>query len=138
MIGKILGRRRILSDREQELRAREQELLERVEAALRRFESDVEAEDLERLREARESLAGLFLLVIAGEFNAGKSSFINALLGERVLPEGSPDISQLPEGGRMGVALTGSDVVTTEGSPIVTNNAPPTSASLSPIRRQWA
>ena len=88
MIGKILGRRRILSDREQELRAREQELLERVEAALRRFGSDVEAEDLERLREARESLAGLFLLVIAGEFNAGKSSFINALLGERVLPEG--------------------------------------------------
>ena len=29
-----------------------------------------------------------FLLVIAGEFNSGKSSFINALLGERVLPEG--------------------------------------------------
>jgi small GTP-binding protein len=33
-------------------------------------------------------LAGLFLLVVAGEFNSGKSSFINALLGERVLPEG--------------------------------------------------
>ncbi len=26
--------------------------------------------------------------MIAGEFNSGKSSFINALLGERVLPEG--------------------------------------------------
>jgi small GTP-binding protein len=88
VIGKILGRRRILSDREQELRAREQELLERVTVALERFGADVEAEDLKRLREARDSLAGLFLLVIAGEFNAGKSSFINALLGERVLPEG--------------------------------------------------
>ena len=28
------------------------------------------------------------VLVIAGEFNSGKSSFINALLGEQVLPEG--------------------------------------------------
>jgi small GTP-binding protein len=30
----------------------------------------------------------LFLLVIVGEFNAGKSAFINALIGERVLEEG--------------------------------------------------
>ncbi|MBD0321063.1 MAG: dynamin family protein, partial [Gemmatimonadetes bacterium] len=29
-----------------------------------------------------------FLLVVAGEFNSGKSSFINALLGEAILPEG--------------------------------------------------
>ena len=29
-----------------------------------------------------------FLLVIAGEFNAGKSAFINALIGEPVLMEG--------------------------------------------------
>jgi small GTP-binding protein len=88
VIGKFLGRRRILSEREQELRAREQELLERVATALERFGNDVDPDDLRRLREARDSLAGLFLLVIAGEFNAGKSSFINALLGEKVLPEG--------------------------------------------------
>src|SRR3954454_21244587 len=30
----------------------------------------------------------LFLVVIVGEFNAGKSAFINALLGQEVLPEG--------------------------------------------------
>ena len=48
----------------------------------------MQAADLQRFREATEQLAGLFLLVIAGEFNSGKSSFINALLGERVLPEG--------------------------------------------------
>ncbi|HKT60232.1 MAG TPA: dynamin family protein [Gemmatimonadales bacterium] len=88
MIGRLLGRRAILSEREQDLRAREQELLERLAAALERFGSDVDADDLRRFREAREQLAGLFLLVVAGEFNSGKSSFINALLGERVLPEG--------------------------------------------------
>ncbi len=88
MIGRVLGRKAILSEREQELRAREQELLDRLAAALERFGKDVVSEDLRRLREAREALTGLFLLVIAGEFNSGKSSFINALLGEKVLPEG--------------------------------------------------
>ena len=88
VIGKLLARRGILSQREQEIRAREQELLERLAAALERFGSDVATEDLRRFEEAREQLFGLFLLVIAGEFNSGKSSFINALLGQRVLPEG--------------------------------------------------
>ncbi|MEO7137292.1 MAG: dynamin family protein [Gemmatimonadales bacterium] len=88
MIGKLLARRGILSKREQEIRVREQELLQRLATALERFGSDVAAEDLRRFQEAREQLSGLFLLVIAGEFNSGKSSFINALLGERVLPEG--------------------------------------------------
>lgn len=31
---------------------------------------------------------GFFMLVVAGEYNAGKSSLINALLGRSVLPEG--------------------------------------------------
>ena len=88
VIGKLLARRGILSKREQEIRAREQELLQRLATALERFGADVAADDLRRFQEAREQLTGLFLLVIAGEFNSGKSSFINALLGERVLPEG--------------------------------------------------
>ncbi len=88
MIGKLLARRGILSKREQEIRVREQELLQRLATALERFGTDVAADDLRRFQEAREQLSGLFLLVIAGEFNSGKSSFINALLGERVLPEG--------------------------------------------------
>jgi small GTP-binding protein len=88
VIGRLLRRRSILSDREQELRAREGELLDRLAGALERFGADVAAADLQRFREARDQLSGLFLLVIAGEFNSGKSSFINALLGERVLPEG--------------------------------------------------
>ena len=88
MIGRLLRRRSFLSDREQDLRAREQELLGRLACALEAFGPDVQPADLQRFREATEQLAGLFLLVIAGEFNSGKSSFINALLGERVLPEG--------------------------------------------------
>ncbi len=88
MIGRLLARKGILSKREQELRVREQELLQRLASALERFGTDVAADDLRRFHEAREQLTGLFLLVVAGEFNSGKSSFINALLGERVLPEG--------------------------------------------------
>jgi small GTP-binding protein len=88
VIGRLLRRRSFLSDREQDLRAREQELLGRLARALEGFGPDVQPADLQRFKEATEQLAGLFLLVIAGEFNSGKSSFINALLGERVLPEG--------------------------------------------------
>jgi predicted GTPase len=44
-------------------------------------------EPIEQLRQAVD-LDEPFLLVIVGEFNAGKSAFINALLGERVLREG--------------------------------------------------
>jgi small GTP-binding protein len=86
--GRLLRRRSFLSDREQDLRAREQELLGRLARALEAFGPDVQPADLQRFKEASDQLAGLFLLVIAGEFNSGKSSFINALLGERVLPEG--------------------------------------------------
>ena len=45
-------------------------------------------EPIEQLRQAELDLDEPFLLVIVGEFNAGKSAFINALLGERVLREG--------------------------------------------------
>jgi small GTP-binding protein len=105
VIGKLLARRGILSKREQEIRAREQELLGRLATALERFGSDVAADDLRRFQEAREQLTGLFLLVIAGEFNSGKSSFINALLGERVLPEGVT-----PTTDRINVLRHGSEV----------------------------
>lgn len=87
MLGKLRGRGGILSRREQELRDRESELLERLDAALRPFE-DTGGDDLRHLERTRAQLDQLFLLVVAGEFNSGKSSFINALIGERVLPEG--------------------------------------------------
>jgi small GTP-binding protein len=46
------------------------------------------AEDARRLSETLANIDELFLLVIAGEFNSGKSSFINALFGEKVRVEG--------------------------------------------------
>lgn len=88
MIGDMLRRTGILSDKESELRAREKEMLDRLGTALQRFGQDASADDLKRFHEAREQLEGFFLLVVAGEFNSGKSTFINALLGEHVLPEG--------------------------------------------------
>ena len=44
--------------------------------------------DIEHLRRALQQLDELFLLVVVGEFNSGKSALINALLGEAYLPEG--------------------------------------------------
>lgn len=49
---------------------------------------DATPEDLAALERAILGLDELFLLVVVGEFNAGKSAFINALLGDRVLTEG--------------------------------------------------
>src|ERR1051326_3775641 len=46
------------------------------------------AADVQQLRQAELDLDELFLLVVLGEFNSGKSAFINALLGARVLREG--------------------------------------------------
>ena len=45
-------------------------------------------EELSLLRDAIKQLDELFLLVVVGEFNSGKSSIINALLGGRFLAEG--------------------------------------------------
>ncbi len=83
-----MRRNRILGDRAAELRVREAELLDRLATALEAFGPDLQPTDRMRLTQAREALGGFFLLVVAGEFNSGKSSVINALLGERVLPEG--------------------------------------------------
>ncbi len=44
--------------------------------------------DTTPLRQAVQDLDGPFLLVVAGEFNSGKSSLLNALLGRELLREG--------------------------------------------------
>jgi len=76
----------ILTDRHQDLLAQEQDIIARLSAALETFPAT--DEDLESLRHAANQLGELFLLVIVGEFNSGKSAFINALVGEEVMPEG--------------------------------------------------
>lgn len=76
----------ILTDRHQDLLAQEQDIIARLSVALETFPAT--DEDLESLRHAANQLGELFLLVIVGEFNSGKSAFINALVGEEVMPEG--------------------------------------------------
>lgn len=49
---------------------------------------DLPADDLSKLKQAINQLDELFLVVAVGEFNAGKSALVNALLGEKILPEG--------------------------------------------------
>lgn len=84
----FIARTRLLSDRQEALLAQERTALEGLRTALRNFGTDVAPGDLRTIDEAIANLDELFLLVIAGEFNSGKSSFINALLGERVAAEG--------------------------------------------------
>jgi small GTP-binding protein len=76
----------ILSDRQQKLLNEESTLLDRLTVVLVSFPAT--EEDLDSIRIAAAQLHDLFLLVIVGEFNAGKSAFINALIGAEVMPEG--------------------------------------------------
>jgi small GTP-binding protein len=75
----------LTEDQAQFLRDEKQELAE-IRLAL--AELDVPRDALDTLEQAILQLDELFLLVIVGEFNAGKSALMNALLGEKVLPEG--------------------------------------------------
>jgi small GTP-binding protein len=78
--------RRILDRNQDELLAENRRLLADLQQALARF--DASAEDQATLKRSALQLDELFLLVVAGEFNAGKSAFINALLGDKILEEG--------------------------------------------------
>ena len=77
----------LLDARQAALFTRERALLD----ALRTTVAELEATpaDSDALRQAALDLDTIFLLVIVGEFNAGKSALINALAGERVMPEGA-------------------------------------------------
>ncbi|MEJ2210622.1 MAG: dynamin family protein [Anaerolineae bacterium] len=86
--------RAILNRKEQQLLKDEREALERLQMALAAFE--VPPDDQKALQKSLRQLDDLFLLVIVGEFNSGKSAFINALLGERFLAEGvTPTTDQI-------------------------------------------
>ena len=68
----------------QALLRREQRLLVELRETLEREQSD----ERRRVDELLATLEDLFTLVIVGEFNAGKSSLINALFGEKLRAEG--------------------------------------------------
>jgi small GTP-binding protein len=86
--------RTILDRKQLQLLKDEKAELERLQLALAGFE--VTPEDQKTLQRSLRQLDELFLLVVVGEFNSGKSAFINALLGERFLPEGvTPTTAQI-------------------------------------------
>lgn len=69
-------------------------MLESLQVTLTRL--DARDDDLDLLKNSLEQLDEMFLLVVVGEFNAGKSALINALMGDRYLTEGViPTTSQL-------------------------------------------
>jgi small GTP-binding protein len=76
----------VLTRHQGELVALERQLVIRVRDALAR--SDGSRADLERLASLVGEMDELFLLVVVGEYNSGKSTFINALLGDEVFAMG--------------------------------------------------
>src|SRR5688572_27587313 len=85
---------KILTPAQDELLKEERRILARLRVTLSRF--DAAADQQQALDRSIEQLDELFLLVIVGEFNAGKSAFINALLGSKVVTEGvTPTTAQI-------------------------------------------
>ena len=76
----------ILTGTQEELLLRERTVLSDLQQALVQFGNNMA--DLETIKKSILQIDDLFLLVIVGEFNSGKSSFINALLGNKILKEG--------------------------------------------------
>jgi len=82
----------ILTPDQEKLLAKERKFLRDLRVAL--ADLDFAAEDQETFESSIQQLDELFLLVVVGEFNAGKSVFINALLGEPILQEGVTPTTQ--------------------------------------------
>jgi small GTP-binding protein len=84
----------ILNEQQESLLKNERQLLTDLRLAMVQFGAD--PGDSDTLGKSLEQLDELFLLVVVGEFNAGKSAFINALLGQRLLKEGvTPTTTQI-------------------------------------------
>jgi len=80
-------RHSVLTEEEAQFLRQEREALAEIHLAL--AEIDVPRDGLATLQKAILQLDELFLLVVVGEFNSGKSALVNALLGEKVLAEGA-------------------------------------------------
>lgn len=78
--------RKILTPTEEALVGIERHWLTNLQIALAQFSAA--PDDRAALERSVRQLDELFLLVVVGEFNAGKSAFINALFGQPLLEEG--------------------------------------------------
>jgi small GTP-binding protein len=76
----------LLSKAQKLIWQRERDLINRLLDILESW--DFTTDEPTHLREALDQLDELFLLVVVGEFNSGKSALINALIGDEFLKEG--------------------------------------------------
>ncbi len=106
----------ILNPKYEQLLKDEKGALESLYRTLKSFNAT--AEDLTTLSDSIQQLDDFFLLVIVGEYNTGKSSFINALLGEKLLAEGNLPTTQDINILRYGETVT--DEVTPEKIRVIT------------------
>ncbi|MGE5252782.1 MAG: dynamin family protein, partial [Planctomycetaceae bacterium] len=84
----------VLTKEQERLLKEERGLMNDLRATLVKFEA--EGEDEATLRDSIQQLDELFLLVVVGEFNSGKTAVINALLGQKLLEEGvTPTTTQI-------------------------------------------
>jgi small GTP-binding protein len=84
----------ILNPEQEQLLKVTRDTLGRLRDAL--ADANAPAHDRSALADSIGQLDELFLLVVAGEFNSGKSAFINALLGHDLLAEGvTPTTTQI-------------------------------------------
>lgn len=85
---------KILNETQDKLLVNERNKLNDLRTVL--IEYNASNEDIKTLNDTIKQLDELFLLVVVGEFNSGKSAFINALLGESYLEEGvTPTTSRI-------------------------------------------
>ena len=85
---------KILDPSQDELLNEERRVLARLQVALAKFNASPDQQVA--LDRSIHQLDELFLLVVVGEFNAGKSAFINALVGVPVAQEGvTPTTAQI-------------------------------------------
>ena len=95
----------------------EKQSLNEILASLRTF--NLSDDSLQNLQKAINQLDELFLIVAVGEFNAGKSALINAMLGEKLLTEGVTPTTARVTLVRFGETI--SEQIVDEGFAIVTH-----------------
>lgn len=80
-----------------DIREREIQLLHDISDRIGGFGEDGQ-QDRDKLRQNSQDLRDMFfILVVIGEFNAGKSTFVNAMLGDELLPMGITPTTEVIE-----------------------------------------
>jgi small GTP-binding protein len=106
-----------LDRRQETLVTRERALIESLAEFLTGFGAP--AGDVNLLNQTLSDMGDPFLLVVVGEFNAGKSAFVNALLGDDIAEEGA-----LPTTARVTILKHGVEPTVTEKNGVLEKFAP--------------